>query len=98
MHVEGAWEGGSEMDHHTSWLKFLPGYGSLLEYFQRGGKNWIPSGGTITTVQHIYAGLIVAAILLVLATIARMSIADVDKAIVPPRRFGVVAFCELFLD
>lgn len=89
------------MDHHTSWLSFLPGYQGLHDYVQThyGSTTVIPVGGTtISTVHHIYAALIVLLILAVTSLIARARFADVEKAIVPPRTFGVVAFYELFLE
>jgi F-type H+-transporting ATPase subunit a len=89
------------MDHHTSWLSFLPGYGSLHDYVQShyGDTTVIPVGGhTISTVHHIYAALIVLLILVATSLVARARFADVEKAIVPPRSFGIVAFYELFLE
>ncbi len=88
------------MDHHTSWLNWLPGYSSLQEYLAHhyGHTTVIPAGGTITTVHHIYAAIIVLLILMVTSAIARSRFADLDKAVVPPRRFGVVAFYELFVE
>jgi F-type H+-transporting ATPase subunit a len=88
------------MDHHTSWLSFLPGYSSLLEYLQHhyGNTTVIPAGGTITTVHHIYSALIVFLILAVTSLIARGRFADVEKAVVPPRSIGIVALYELFIE
>jgi F-type H+-transporting ATPase subunit a len=87
------------MDHHTSWLSFFPGYGSLLHYVQGhyGSSELIAKGG-ISTVHHVFAALVVLAILAVMSLVARMKIADAEKAIVPPRSFGIVAFFELFLE
>ncbi len=88
------------MDHHTSWLSFLPGYSNLLEYLQHhyGTTTVIPPGGSITTVHHIYAALIVFLILGVTSLMARARFANLEGAVVPPRRFGVAAFYELFVE
>jgi F-type H+-transporting ATPase subunit a len=88
------------MDHHTSWLSFLPGYSNLHEYLQHhyGNTTVIPAGGAITTVHHIYAALIVLLVLAVTSLMARSRFVDLDKAVVPPRSFGVVAFYELFIE
>lgn len=88
------------MDHHTSWLSFLPGYQSLLDYLNGtyGSYTAIPAGGSITTVHHIYAALITMLILMVLSLVARGTFANVEKAIIPPRSFGVVAFFELLAE
>ena len=87
------------MDHHTSWFSFLPWYGSTLHYVQDnyGHTEMIARGG-ITTVHHIFAALLVLIILFVGSTIAKMRIADLEKAIIPPSKLGVVAFFELFLE
>jgi F-type H+-transporting ATPase subunit a len=88
------------MDHHTSWLSFLPGYSHLLEYLSHhyGTTTVIPAGGTITTVHHIYAALIVFIILAVTSAMARSRFIDIEKAVAPPRTFGVVAFYELLVE
>ena len=88
------------MDHHTSWLSFLPGYSNLHEYLQHhyGNTTVIPAGGSITTVHHIYAALIVLVVLAVTSLMARSRFVDLDKAVAPPRTFGVVAFYELFIE
>lgn len=88
------------MDHHTSWLSFLPGYSSLLEYLQHhyGNTTVIPAGGTITTVHHIYAALVVFLILAITSVIARGHFARTEQAIVPPKTFGIAVFFELFVE
>jgi F-type H+-transporting ATPase subunit a len=89
------------MDHHTTWLSFLPGYGSLHSYLNEHYSQhvWFPFGGhTYETVHHIYAAGIVVALLMLLSLWARMKISNIDEAIIPPRTFGVVAFFELTLD
>lgn len=85
------------MDHHTSWLSFLPGYQGLLE-FMNTKPVIIPAGGTVTSVHHIYAALITVLILMITSLMARATFANVDKAIIPPRSFGVVAFYELLVE
>ena len=87
------------MDHHTSWFSFLPGYQSLLHYVQSHyGSTEVLSKKGITTVHHIYAALLVLIILVITSLIARRKIANTEQAIIPPARFGVVAFYELFLE
>ena len=87
------------MDHHTSWLSFFPGYGDLLHYMQGhyASSELIAKGG-ISTVHHVFAGLIVLVILAAMSLWARLKIGNGEAAIVPPRTFGVVAFFELFLE
>lgn len=85
------------MDHHTSWLSFFPGYQSLLD-FVNTKPVVIPQGGTATTVHHIYAALITALILMVTSLIARGTFANTEKAIIPPRSFGIVAAYELLAE
>jgi F-type H+-transporting ATPase subunit a len=88
------------MDHHTSWFSFLPGYQNLLHYMQEhyGAKaQRFPMDG-VTTVHHIYAALLVLVILVVTSALARMQLRDMEKAIIPPQRFGVLAAYELFLE
>jgi F-type H+-transporting ATPase subunit a len=87
------------MDHHTSWLSFFPGYANMLAYMQdHYGSTEVMSKQGISTVHHIYAALIVLLVLVVTSLIARMRIADTEKAVIPPKTFGIVAFYELFLD
>jgi len=88
------------MDHHTSWLSFLPGYSSLLEAMQHNFNSTtvIPAGGSITTVHHVYAALVVLLILVVTSLIARARFSKLETAVMPPRTFGVAAFFELFIE
>ncbi len=87
------------MDHHTTWLAFLPGYQSLLHYVQENyGRTELMNHDGITTVHHVFAAAIVLIILFIASFMARRQVADIDKAIVPPRKIGVVAFFELFLE
>jgi len=89
-----------KMDHHTSWLSFLPGFQSLQDYLNGNYSAWsvIPAGGSITTVHHIYAALVTALILMLTSFIARATFKDIDKAVVPPRSFGIVAAYELLAE
>lgn len=87
------------MDHHTSWLSFLPGYGNLLHFVQdRYGSTELMAKGGPTTVHHVFAALVVLLILGVASLVARMRVKDVEKAVIPPSKFGVVAFFELLLE
>jgi F-type H+-transporting ATPase subunit a len=88
------------MDHHTSWLSFLPGYASLQEYLQHhyNATTVIPAGGSITTIHHIYAALVVFLVLAVMSVVARGRFTNLETAVVPPRTFGVAAFFELFVE
>ncbi|MCP4499422.1 MAG: F0F1 ATP synthase subunit A [Deltaproteobacteria bacterium] len=79
------------MDHHTHWFKFLPGY-SQLEHALAGGS--FPA----TDVHHVFAGALVVITLLLLAFIARGHFTNLEKAIIPPRSFGVVTFFELVIE
>lgn len=87
------------MDHHTSWLSFLPGYGNLLHFVQdRYGSTEVMAKGGPTTVHHVYAALLVLLILGVASLVARLRVKDLEKAVIPPSKLGVVAFFELFLE
>jgi F-type H+-transporting ATPase subunit a len=87
------------MDHHTSWFSFIPGYQSFLHYVQEhSGQTEKMNRDGISTVHHVYAAVIVMVIIALLSLVARMRIADTEKAIVPPKKFGIVAFFELFLE
>lgn len=86
------------MDHHTSWLSFLPGYQSFLHYVQGHSTDLLASGGTPTTVHHVYAAIVVLLLLGGASLVAQRRIRDLETAIVPPARFGLVAFFELFLE
>jgi F-type H+-transporting ATPase subunit a len=85
------------MDHHTSWFSFMPGYEWLLHKVQSQDLELLARGGT-STVHHVYAAALVILILAILSFIARSRIADTEKAIIPPKKFGIVAFFELFLE
>ena len=89
------------MDHHTTWLSWLPGYQELHQYLNAHYSNhvWFPFGGHhYETVHHIYAAAIVILLLLAMSLWARAKISNIEEAIIPPSSFGVVAFIELFLD
>ena len=86
------------MDHHTSWFSFLPGYAAFQQNLVDHYSDTVVYGAGISTVHHVFAAVLVALILLVLTAYARTQVLDVDKAIVPPRSFGAVAFLELFLE
>jgi F-type H+-transporting ATPase subunit a len=87
------------MDHHTSWFSMLPGYDGLLHHVQaKYGWTELLSKSGITTVHHIYAAILTALILMIASWVARRRIADLEKAIVPPKTLGIVTFFELFLD
>jgi F-type H+-transporting ATPase subunit a len=87
------------MDHHTSWLSFLPGYQSLLHYVQENyGRTELMGREGITTVHHVYAAGIVVILLMIGSFIARQRVKNIDEAVIPPKTFGVVAFFELCLE
>lgn len=87
------------MDHHTSWLSFFPGYGELLHHVQgHYGSSELISKAGVTTVHHVFAALLVFIILALASLVARMKLGDTEAAIIPPKRLGVVAFFELFLE
>jgi F-type H+-transporting ATPase subunit a len=88
------------MDHHTSWFSFLPGYSSLLAYFQDhyGKKEQLLIGNDISTVHHILAALLVALILLVGSLIARGRLSNLEQAVVPERKLSIATLFELFTE
>lgn len=93
------------MDHHTSWFSFMPGYQWTLDVLNGHLQNCIlykggtmPKGATYETVHHVFAAILVLLVLGALSLYSRMKVSNVEQAIVPPSRFGVVAFFELFLE
>ncbi|HEY4221476.1 MAG TPA: F0F1 ATP synthase subunit A [Myxococcota bacterium] len=86
------------MDHHTSWLSFLPGYQSLLHYVQDRYGNTELMSDHISTVHHVFAAALVVILLMIGSFFARMRIKDLEQAIVPPKTVGIVAFFEVFLE
>ena len=86
------------MDHHTSWLSFLPGYSNLLEYMQeRYGRTELMADH-ISTVHHVYAAAIVVLLLMIGSFFARRRVTNLEASIVPPRTLGIVSFFEVFLE
>jgi F-type H+-transporting ATPase subunit a len=88
------------MDHHTSWFSFLPGYSSLLEYFQHhyGSKDKLLIGESISTVHHIIAALLVMLIMMVGSLVARSRLTNIEAAIVPERKLSIATLFELFTE
>lgn len=90
------------MDHHTSWFSWLPGYQDLHHYLNEHYRHTIlfpgGEGATFETVHHIFAAALVVIVLMLLSLYARARVKDVEKALIPPSRFGVVAFFEIILD
>jgi F-type H+-transporting ATPase subunit a len=89
------------MDHHTNWFHWAPGYQHLLDWLNGNYGHTVvfpPGSHSFTTVHHIYAAGLVILVLMLLSLYARAKLADVEKAIIPPTRFGVVAFFELTMD
>jgi F-type H+-transporting ATPase subunit a len=86
------------MDHHTSWLSFMPGYSNLLEYVQEHYGRTELMASRITTVHHVYAAGLVVLLLMIGSFIAKRHVSNIDGAIVPPKKLGVVAFFEVFLE
>lgn len=87
------------MDHHTNWFQFVPGYHALQETLQTQFATSVGGGHyKYETVHHIFAAALVAIILIVMSLVARARFADVEKAIVPPKTFGVAAFFELIYE
>lgn len=83
------------MDHHTSWFSFFPGFHNLQSYVQHAPQ-LVPAEHA--AVQHVYAAILVVIALFVMGIIVRGRMADVEKAIIPPTSFGVVALFEIIFD
>ena len=87
------------MENHSSWLSYFPGYQSLLHYVQEHyGRTEVMGREGITTVHHVYAAAIVVIILMITSAIARSRVKNVDAALIPPKKIGIVSFYELFLE
>ena len=90
------------MDHHTNWFSWFPGYQHLQAYLNEHYRHTIVfpggDGARFETVHHIFAGAAVVLFLMLLSLYARARVKDVEKALIPPTRFGVVAFFEMILD
>jgi F-type H+-transporting ATPase subunit a len=88
------------MDHHTSWFSFFPWYQGLENTLNERYHHLVvyPAGARYETVHHVYGAILVLLLLMGLSLYSRAKIANVDKAVVPPKQFGVVAFFEMFLE
>ena len=87
------------MDHHTSWFSFFPGYSGLKQVLQNDYANTVMLGDPAhIEVRHIYAGLLVFALLLVMSLAARVRLRNIEDHIVPSTKFGLVTFLEIFTE
>ncbi|MBN4077449.1 F0F1 ATP synthase subunit A [Sulfobacillus acidophilus] len=93
------------MDHHLSWYHYLPGYEALHNHFQtyyahtvlfNGGI--LPEVGVFNTIHHMVAGLIVVAILCIMAIMAKMRLKNLEAVIIPSPKFSLLNFFELIMQ
>lgn len=90
------------MDHHTTWFSWFPGYQWLEHSLNDSARHMIllPNnpGARYEGVHHVFAAAMVVVLLMAMSFYARMKVRDLESALVPPRKFGVVAFFEMILD
>lgn len=89
------------MDHHTNWFSFLPWDAPFLEYLNHSKSHLVvyPVGSTTySSVHHVWAALLVFAFLIVTSLIAHSRFKDVEKALIPPPKFGLIAFFEIIFE
>ena len=93
------------MDPHLSWYHYIPGYEGIHGYLQthyaytvlfNGGI--LPETQTIDTVHHIFAAILVVFMLMVFSFLAARKLKDLESAIVPSSKFGLLNFFEVILE
>jgi F-type H+-transporting ATPase subunit a len=90
-----------DVDHHTNWFAFLPGYHSLHAYLNANKAHLVvyPAGATsYETVHHVFAAGLVFLFLVITSLIANARFKNVEQAVIPPATFGLTAFFELVYE
>jgi len=90
-----------DVDHHTSWFSFLPGYQNLLDFLNGHHTSHIvlPIGSHhYHGVHHVFGAFFVVLLLVFGTFIARRQLMDIDKAIIPSKKLTVGLFFELLIE
>ncbi len=92
------------MDHHTSWYSFLPYYHEFHSYLQNNFSSSVvfrngllPKERVFETVHHIFAALIVFLILVSFSLLAKNSLKNMDKMVVPSPKITILNLFELLV-
>jgi F-type H+-transporting ATPase subunit a len=88
---------------HDSWFSLLPGHERIAalarHYFglpvNEEGKTWLFHGEP--GVQHVYAGLLVLTLLVIIAVVTETSIRDSGKNLLPPEKLTIRNVVELLV-
>lgn len=84
------------MDHHTTWFSFLPWFQDAQHAVD--GQRGILFGNP-ATVQHVFAGVLVVLVLLVLSLRARGQLAKApDGGLIPSPKFSLLGAFDLVLE
>jgi F-type H+-transporting ATPase subunit a len=93
------------MDHHTTWLSFLPGYAQFQEYLRHtqegavGHAKGLLFGQETMIIQHVGAAFIVMLVVLFLSLRARADMARAGEgAVIPAPGLSARNFFEVLLE
>lgn len=84
------------MNQHTTWWNFLPLYQNVESYLNHQTAALV--GPKQFLVHHIFTTAVVVLLIAFMAVVARGHYKNLDEAVIPPRRFGVVAFVDLLVE
>jgi F-type H+-transporting ATPase subunit a len=92
------------MDHHSSWYHLLPWYSKLLDYLQKNFSHTVvfrsglfPKERVFETVHHVFAALLVLAILIIFSLFARRRLKNIEQAIIPSPRITAANILEVLM-
>ena len=84
------------MEHGVTWLSFLPGYQQFQNYLAHSHTALL---GSAVVVQHVYAAVVVLAIIVLLAWRARVELDRApDGGIVPDAEVSIRNFLEVIFE
>ena len=93
------------MDHHSNWFHYLPWYSDLMAYFQNNFSESVifrsglmPKERVFETMHHIFAGLMVVLILVILSFIANRRLKNIEKALVPSPKITITNLFEVLMQ
>lgn len=87
------------MPDHSTWFRFLPFYDDFVRflweqpYAQRSWIDGVPYGA-----EHVFNGVFVILLLLVLALVVRSKLTDVKAALIPDPKLSARTFAELLTE
>ncbi|RYF04597.1 MAG: hypothetical protein EOO40_11050, partial [Deltaproteobacteria bacterium] len=84
------------MEHGITWFSFLPGYAALEALLQ---SHFVGVLGNPPVLQHVFAALLVALILMVVSTIIRLDLGRAgENAVVPSPNITTRNMVEVALE